>query len=155
LKEIRKDILLNEVLPFGWRINYLANYYSLIANRKLKDRFKTTRQEFVVLFCLANSTNVTATDVCEVCGRPKNTISRAVNSLIAKGYITSSPHPKDARAEILTLEPAGKHLYNRIIVVFTDRDRAMMARLSEAECRTLKQLLDKVIEGFNPWSEEA
>lgn len=155
MKEIRKDILLSEVLPLGWRINYLANYYSLIANRQLKRRFKTTRQEFVVLFCLANSANVTAADVCEVCGRPKNTISRAVNSLLKKGYITSSPHPADARAEILTLELAGKQLYDRIIMVFKDRDRAMMARLDEAECRTLKQLLDKMIEGFNPWSEEA
>lgn len=155
MKGIRKDILLNKVLPFGWRINYLANYYSLIVNRQLMRQYKTTRQEFVVLFCLANSTNVTAADVCEVTGRPKNTISRAVKGLFNKGHITKRPHLTDARAEILRLEPSGKRLYDRIITVFHERDRAMMARLNEAERRTLVQLLDKMVEGFNPWSEEA
>jgi DNA-binding MarR family transcriptional regulator len=155
LKGIREDILHSEVLPYGWRLNYLANYYSLIANRQLNKRFKTTRQEFVVLFCLANSSNVTAHDICEVTGRPKNTISRAISSLINKGCITKHSHSRDARAEIIRLEPNGKRLYDQIITIFEDRDRAMVAGLNAAERKTLKRLLDKMLESFNPWSEES
>lgn len=153
MKGIRKEILQNEVLPFGWRINYLANYYSLIGNRQLMRRFNTTRQEFVVLFCLANSSEITAQDVVEVTGRPKNTISRAVKSLVGKGYITKHTHSTDSRAEILRLESDGKRLYDQIIKVFEERDLAMMAGLNEAERESLKQLLDKILETFNPWTE--
>lgn len=153
MNRIRKDIMYNEVLPYGWRLNYLANYYSLVANRKLHRRFKISRQEFVVLFCLANSTAVTAHDICEVTGRPKNTISRAISSLISKGCITKHTHPRDARAEIIRLEPVGKQLYDQIITIFEERDQAMVAGLNAAERKTLKRLMDKMLENFNSWSE--
>ena len=153
MKKVRQDILYNEVLAFGWRINYLANYYSLIVNRRLGKLCKITRQEFVVLFCLANSDNLTAQDITEVTARPKNTISRAVNTLMKKGLISKTVHPTDGRAEILKLKPTGRRLYDQAIEILQERDRAMTERLSATERKTLKRLLDKMLEGFNPWSE--
>ena len=143
----------NEVIPLGWKINYLANYYSLVGNRELALQHGLTRQEFVILFCLTHGGEMTAQQVCEVCGRPKNTISRAVSKLLDKGAITKTTHPMDSRAELMHMEPRGHALYEQIIDIFKGRDRAMTAGLTEEEREVLGRLLTKMLGYFNNWTE--
>lgn len=153
MQGIRKDVIHNGVIPYGWKVNYIANHYSRVVNNKLKTQYETTRQEFVVLFSLVNSSNITAQDICEVTGRPKNTIRRAINSLIRKNCITKSPHPTDARSEIVEITPQGRRLYDTIIPLFEKREQAMLAGLSPNERKTLMRLLDKMIDSFNAWTK--
>ena len=44
----------------------------------------------------------------------KSTASRVVGTLERKGYVKRAPHPKDGRAIVLTVTPAGRRLYDRI-----------------------------------------
>jgi DNA-binding MarR family transcriptional regulator len=150
MNNIRQDILQNNIVPFGWKINYIANQYSLIANNKLRTEFKITRQEFVVLFCVVNSTHVTAHDICLVAGRPKNTISRAVRSLLQSGCISTTPNPQDARSEIIELTPYGREFYNKIIEIFQEQERLLTSNFTSSELKTLERLLNKIIETINP-----
>jgi DNA-binding MarR family transcriptional regulator len=147
---VTEDILQNDILPFAWRINYLANYYSLKANRELQKKYHTSRQEFVVLFCLTNSSNVTAQDICNVTGRPKNTISDAVSKLLKKGYISRRDNPRDGRSGILRLTAKGSRLYERIIEIFKEQEIKMVAGLKTTERKALDRILAKLIQNFNP-----
>jgi DNA-binding MarR family transcriptional regulator len=44
----------------------------------------------------------------------KSTASRVVAALERKRYVARAPHPKDGRAIVLTVTPAGRRLYERI-----------------------------------------
>ena len=138
----------NNIISLGWKLNYVANYYSLIANRELARHHNCTRQEFVVLFCLVHGGAMTAQAVSDVCGRPKNTISRAVNKLLDKGMISRTPHPTDQRSGIIHLKAEGREMYERIIGVFAARDQDMTAGLTEGEQKELGRLLTKMIKAF-------
>jgi DNA-binding MarR family transcriptional regulator len=149
---VRDDILNNQVIADAWRINYLANLYSLTVNRDLKSKYGLTRQEFVILFCLTHSSNVAAQDVCLATGRPKNTISRAVHTLIQKGYIKKASNPSDGRSEILNITIKGAKAYDQVIPILVDRENEMMACLNRAERKTLDRLLTKLAANFDTGS---
>lgn len=145
---VRDDILNNQVISDAWRINYLANCYSLLVNKDLKTKHGITRQEFVILFCLTHSSNVTAQDVCLATGRPKNTISMAVQALIQKEYIKKKANPSDGRSEILFKTKSGAKAYQKVIPILVDRENEMMACLSRSERKTFDRLLRKLTASF-------
>jgi DNA-binding MarR family transcriptional regulator len=65
--------------------------------------------------------------------------SRAVSALVAKGLVTSEPHPDDRRSQIFTLTPAGREALAHDPI---QRLARAVARLPEEEKRRLVRLLD-------------
>lgn len=149
---VKDDILLrNQVIPFAWHINYLANFYSLKANGEIRNTLNMSRQEFVILFCLSNSRNVTANDICNVTGRPKNTISRAISLLLDKGYVERQPNPEDGRSWYLHISETGKEMYEKLIQCFKKWEEQMLTGLDPSERALIAELLLKLVANFNPW----
>ena len=59
-----------------YRIAILANFYNLLIVPLLEQKFDILRDDFNILFCLAEAGSMTGTDVCRITGRPRNSISR-------------------------------------------------------------------------------
>ncbi|MEC7396116.1 MAG: helix-turn-helix domain-containing protein, partial [Pseudomonadota bacterium] len=76
-----------------FRISYLANRLVLPAYNDIKRVYGLSRGEYLLLFCLSYIEELTAQDVAEMTGRPRNSISRAVHRMLDEGYLKRSPDP--------------------------------------------------------------
>lgn len=132
-----------------FRISYLANRLVLPAYDRVKQAFGLSRGEYLLLFCLSHLEELTAQDVADMTGRPRNSISRAVHRMLDEGYLTRSPHPTDGRQALLRITARGRALHDRIVPIFQAREDLILAGLSAEERRLLGRLLTKLVSGIS------
>ncbi|MEM7751541.1 MAG: MarR family winged helix-turn-helix transcriptional regulator [Pseudomonadota bacterium] len=130
-----------------FRISYLANRLVLPIYDEIKREFGLSRGEYLLLFCLSHVDDLTAQDVADVTGRPRNSISRAVHRMLNEKYLTRSPHPTDGRQVLLRITPKGQRIHGKIIPLFQARERAILSALSTEERKQLDHLLSKLVSG--------
>jgi len=94
---------------------------------------------------------ITADDIAESSARPKNTLSRAVNSLIAKKLLFRTQDRADRRRLGLHLTRPGRRIAEETVPAFVAQEQAMASALTLAEQRTLNGLLTKIILGKANW----
>ena len=106
-----------------------------------------TRPEYTILFGLGLRDGVSASDLSVSYGYPKNTLSRAIHRLIARGMIRREARNGDRRSYLLRLTPRGRALYVKTLPEFVAMQDGMLAPLSAKERETLSVLLAKVVMG--------
>lgn len=151
----RHRILERNPIPFAYRISYLANFFTGAVYREVADRVGVARSEFVVVFCLKLLGELSAQDICDITGRPKPSISRAVNAMLERGFVARRTDEDDARRAVLTLTRAGHAMYDATIPLFEAHEGAMLAPLNAAERRTLDRLLAKLVLRDDAWAGTA
>ncbi len=149
-----KRILKHNEIAFGYRIGYLFNHFANSVYRWTTQEMGLQRPEFALLFCVAALGKATATDVVTLTGTPKNSVSRAVSKLLAEGMLRRDADESDARRAILTLTPAGRRIYEKILPRFRDRQERMISVLSASERAELSRLLNKLVERDDDWAQE-
>lgn len=139
------DILEHSQVRFGYRISVLANWYRGPGYKSIEQKFGITEPECSALFCIGHSDHLTATDVCNITGRPKNSMSRAISILIEKELLLRSVDNIDARKKRLLLTTEGRALYARIVPIFLKSERNIVQPLTPSELSDLDRLLSKMI----------
>ena len=134
-----------------WRLTLWANCYCEPIFAAMAQEFDVGRDEFNVLSCLASYGSMVAKNICDVTGRPKNSISRAVNGLIARKMIKRKTNANDRRESLLILNDNGRQLYEKVLPVALDRQALMLGVLSAQERRTLDSILDKLMSARHEW----
>jgi len=150
---VRQQMLRDRTIPFAYRISFLANFFTGSVYRQVQARHGVARSEFVLVYCLRLAGELTAQQVCDITGRPKNSVSRAVNAMLARGYVARDTDPADARRGLLNLTRRGRELYDAAIQLFREREAAMLAPLSARERDTLDRLLAKLVLRDDAWAE--
>ncbi len=79
-------------------------------------------------------------------GIDRSDVVAAINELSTAGYVERSPDPTDARRNIITLTPAGRTQYERLLSLVTKAQDTLFAPLSLSERNTLTDLLTKVLQ---------
>lgn len=130
---------------FAARFNYLALRYNVPLYGWVKVRFDLSRVEFVVIYNLSIAGPFTASEIASSTAFPKNTMSRAVNRLIKLGLIRRQESGDDRRAQILSLAPAGKAIFDETLPRFAGLEQEMLAPLNLVEREMLSMLLAKVV----------
>ena len=74
----------------------------------------------------------------------KAQVSRAVRSLVDKGYMTSQTNPDDLRQIILELTETGRALHTRVLPRMQARQRALLAGFSDAQIVQLYTMIDQL-----------
>jgi MarR family transcriptional regulator, temperature-dependent positive regulator of motility len=151
----RRHILETSPIPFAYRISYLANFFTGSVYRQVQSQHGVARSEFVLVFCLRLLGELSAQQVCEITGRPKNSVSRAVNAMLERGYVARDTDPADARRGLLKLTRRGRELFDAAIPLFHEREAAMLAPLNARERETLDRLLAKLVLRDDPWADAA
>jgi DNA-binding MarR family transcriptional regulator len=146
-----RTLLTSDELPLGYRVGYLSNVFSGPVYADAERRFGIQRPLFATLYCTAHLDDLTATDVCTMSGISKKTISRAVTALEKKNLIRRRPNPTDSRSALLRITPAGRRTYQSILPMLQARQQAMLSPLTEPERRSLRALLDKLIDREDGW----
>src|SRR5262245_53904715 len=75
-------ILNGNPIPTAYRLNYVANFYIGPLVAMLEGRFRMTRSEWIVLFCLHRRPALSAQQISIVTGRPKTSLSTGVKHLL-------------------------------------------------------------------------
>lgn len=146
------DILDATAIPVAYRIAFLTNFWREPLLRRMEREHGLIRPELTVLMCLSFRSDLNARDICEITEQPSNTVSRAVTSLVAKGMITREHDAVDTRRRVLNITPAGRALHDRIMAMFVEAERALLAPLSADEVDQLTTLLDRLARAAPDWA---
>lgn len=134
-----------------YRISILANFHSLLIVPRLEKDFDILRDEFNILFCLAEAGPMTGTDVCRITGRPRNSVSRCADRLIRRKLISASAGEADRRMTSFAILPAGRALYKSMLPYFEEGEEQMFSGLTAGERNTLDKLLTKLVGQHSKW----
>ncbi|SMF47704.1 DNA-binding transcriptional regulator, MarR family [Tistlia consotensis] len=145
------DIIDGTPIRYGYRIAFLTNFYREPLLRRMELEHGIIRPEWTVLICLSFRDGLNPRDICEITEQPRNTVSRAVTSLTRKGLIVPAADPADARRKVLRITEAGRAAYERIMPMFVEGERKLMACLTERERGDLDRLLDKLCRAVPGW----
>lgn len=129
-----------------------GNYFSGPTALELEQKHGMTRDDFNVLFTLAATGPLSASKICILTGRPKNSISRAVIKLTNSDHLIREVAAGDRRKAYLRLTGKGLELYHSVLPVYTRRRDEMLAALTPNERRRLNDLLLKAIYSPGNWS---
>lgn len=138
--------------PFvvAWRINYLANHFTRPIYKEMERRFGLSRPDFVTLYCLSQAPGALARDIAALSGRPKNSISRAVNAMILRGLVAMEDGA-GGRARPLRLTEAGVAVVAAAAALVQAREGSMLAPLDDQERAELERLLGKLAIRSDGW----
>lgn len=135
----------------GLRLSLWSGFYIMPAFAQIQRQSGLLRDENNILFCLSHYGPLTARSICQVFGRPKNSISRAVERLLERALIRSAPIAADRRHSLLSLQPAGRELVARSTALFRTRQERMLQALSATERVALDQILGKLMADAESW----
>lgn len=134
-----------------YRISILANFYNLIILPVLEREFDILRDDFNILFCLADAGPMTGTDVCRITGRPRNSVSRSAERLVRRKLIAARAGSEDRRTTTFAILPAGRKLYRSMLPHFEEAEEQMFSSLSGIERDVLDKVLTKLVGEHSKW----
>lgn len=152
MSSLRRILRRNEI-AYGYRVGYLFNHFAGPVYKWTAVKFGIQRPEFATLFCVAHLEGSSASDVVELTGIPKNSVSRAVNRLVQQGLIRRAADATDGRRVVLSLTAKGRRIYEQILPRFRERQDRMVAVLTAEERAEFDRLLDKLVERGDDWAQ--
>lgn len=130
---------------FGFRMSLWAGLYAGPVFVEIEKRLGVTRDENNILFSLTIYGSTTAKVISDYLGRPKNSISRAVEKLLQRGLIASEVDPTDRRRIVLSVKPEGRATYLESSRIWRLRQDRLLAALSPVERVAFDAILDKLL----------
>ncbi|MBK0327547.1 MarR family transcriptional regulator [Rhodobacteraceae bacterium F11138] len=141
------DFDLQNFLPY--LLNQAAEESSLAFQRVYKGRYGMLRTEWRVLFHLGMYGRMTARDIGAQAKIHKTKISRAVQKLAERRFLTRTRDTNDRRLEMLDLTAAGLAAYEDLRVVALQYDAGLAERFSAEQVSLLRRML-RELAGMDP-----
>jgi len=135
---------LRAFLPY--LLNQAAEASSLEFQSIYKGRYGMLRNEWRVLFHLGMYGRMTASDIRDRSGLHKTKISRAVQRLAERRFLTRDRDAQDRRAEHLELTAQGQAAYRDLRKVAQDYDAALAEMLGDEDVAALRRMLLRLAE---------
>lgn len=126
-------------------VHAIMHLYRARQFRTLRDGpHDLTHMEGKVLGFFARRPGANQSDLMAHSGRDKAQLTRLVRGLRDKGLLAASADQEDRRSTRLQLTAAGQAVFASLHAAGTKLSHEAVAGLSDAECRQLAQLLEKV-----------
>jgi len=135
-------LTLERFLPY--KLSVLASTVGSKIAASYERKFGLTIPEWRVMAMLAQYPQISAVDVAERTAMDKVAVSRAVQSLLTKGYIKREIHAEDRRRSMLTLSASGRSVYKRVIPVARSFEDQLLSAVSARERKLLEDLLTRL-----------
>ncbi|MFC2969938.1 MarR family winged helix-turn-helix transcriptional regulator [Acidimangrovimonas pyrenivorans] len=101
-----------------------------------------TQPEWRVLANLAEVRAATARELCEMVPLHKTKVSRALQALEARGWVTRQTDAQDRRVAHASLTRRGRRAYDALVPELAAAADRALEGLTEAERRTVTEALD-------------
>ena len=148
----RPELLPNPA-PLAYRLAVLSNHYTGTVYRHVREAHGIERSDFTVVFCLQTMGEMSAHGICTLTGRPRATISRAVKSMLERGFITRRSDPLDPRRAVLRLTPRGMRLFREVAPLLRRCEEAMLEPLSARDRTSLMRILELLVARAPAWAD--
>lgn len=125
-------------------ISTIANRISRGGSRVYLQLFGIGVIEWRILHVLAEDSGATAQSVCNRIDLDKAAASRSLQVLDQRGYVVAAAHPNDARKRTLSLTPAGRALFERVLPIANQREQHLLRGFSDSEREVLLGLLRRM-----------
>ena len=122
-------------------LNQAAEAQSDVFSPNYRDRYGMLRTEWRVLFHLGIHGRMTAKDIGERAKIHKTKVSRAVQRLADRRFLTRERDESDRRSEFLELTQAGQAAYRDLRAIAQEYEARLTARFSAEDTALLKRLL--------------
>ncbi len=136
------DFDLENFLPF--LLNQAAEESSLAFQRVYKSRYGLLRTDWRVLFHLGIYGRMTAKEIGQRSKIHKTKISRAVQRLAERRFLTRTRDERDRRSEHLELTPAGQAVYADLRGIAEEYDAKLSAQFTRGENALLRVMLRRL-----------
>ncbi|MFN3744973.1 MAG: MarR family winged helix-turn-helix transcriptional regulator [Hyphomicrobiaceae bacterium] len=129
---------------FPYQLAVLADAVSTALSQIYAERFDLTRPEWRILATLGSGGGIRAREIGRLTTLDKMQVSRAVQRLERRGLIARKDDADDRRNKRVRLTRAGRSLYDQIVPLVQEREKAILADLSADDRATL----DRIIAGL-------
>ncbi|MGM4944705.1 MarR family winged helix-turn-helix transcriptional regulator [Tardiphaga sp. 619_E2_N8_5] len=126
----------------------LGNLYAGPLYAELVERHGLLRDEVAALIFVRVAGCVTAQDVVNFTGRPKNSIARAITSLESNGYLAREESTSDRRASTVQLTQAGAKLFKEIRTISARHDAHLLSALGKEDSELFAALIHRLIASY-------
>ena len=139
-------LLLSSFTPF--RLNRLATSVSEHLSEVYRDRFGLEIPEWRIIATVGPEWSCTAQHIADSTRMHKTRVSRAIAHLVKRDLIERASNADDRRERELRLTQSGRDLYNELVPLALERERALLSCLSEGQLRAFTQGLERLEEFF-------
>jgi MarR family transcriptional regulator, lower aerobic nicotinate degradation pathway regulator len=130
------------------RVLWLAGRVSLQGQRLLHQRFAghdLRKQHYAVLRSLTDVGSAAQGPLADRIGLDRSDMVSLVDELEAAGHVRRSPDPTDRRRKIVSVTASGEAVLEELDTLVRAADEELLAPLSDAEQRTLAELLTRIL----------
>jgi DNA-binding MarR family transcriptional regulator len=89
---------------------------------------------------------ITPGELAEALNLTRGAVSKVIDKLEAKNWITRSTNPEDSRIQLLCLTAAGGRILPQLAKIADQNDREFFAGLKTDEKATLRRLLGRLVD---------
>jgi len=139
---------------FAFRVNYAALRYNQPLYDWVRQSYDLSRPEYTVIYSLGIGGSRQASQITHASGHPKNTLSRAIAKLEARGLLRRDTSSGTGRKQLLSLTAQGHDLFDATLPNFVEHERRMLSGITEDERATLSRILAKVVLSSHDWPTE-
>jgi DNA-binding MarR family transcriptional regulator len=129
----------------GYWLRRVSNHVSGAFARGLQMKH-TSVAEWVVLCCICDRPGISPGVLAETLDLTRGAVSKVIDKLEAKNWITRSTKPEDSRLQLLSMTRSGNRVLPQLAKIADENDREFFAVLDPAESATLRRLLGKLAE---------
>jgi DNA-binding MarR family transcriptional regulator len=129
----------------GYWLRYVSNHVSHEFSRKVEGQGVTVA-EWVVLRALFDAESLNPSQVAEQLGMTRGAISKLMERLCQKKFVTRQADVADGRFQTIALTPAGRKLVPRLARLADENDRQFFGHLGVKEREALTALLRDCVE---------
>lgn len=128
------------------RLMVLANLLKRGALLRYKRTAGLSSVEYGLVANLGRHPPMSVVRLAETVGLDKGQISRALAELVSRKLVTKAVNPRDNREVLVSLTKAGLAAHDAIVAGGHERNRRLLAELSEAEVAMLLGHIDRLTE---------
>lgn len=128
----------------AYRVNIVANAIFRSTTRYFLEELDLRTPEVWVMAAVGNFQPMSASEVAENMSIDKAQVSRALASLMVRGYVVRVPDPNDNRRKMLRLTESGTAVYLRILEISETRQRRLLSSFTESEEVQLLEYLERL-----------
>src|SRR5436190_16330346 len=128
------------------RLMVLANLLKRGAILRYKRTAGLSSVEYGLVANLGRRPPMSAVRLAEAVGLDKGQISRALAELVSRKLVAKAVNPRDNREVLVSLTKAGLAAHDAIVAGGQERNRRLLAELSEAEVAMLLDHIDRLTE---------
>ncbi|NPD46835.1 MULTISPECIES: MarR family winged helix-turn-helix transcriptional regulator [unclassified Lentimicrobium] len=105
-----------------------------------------SQAEYNMFLCLRDCTHFNSYSVAEKMQLSLSRVSRIIDKMVNKEYLTRSTNKTDRRAIDIKMTPLGKEIMNKILEYRLDRETTLCEKIATKDVETIKSSLNKLIE---------